>query len=112
MSFKTTNHLLFEKKKGELDVELLESFNPYIVTKSLSFLGMEVVEFTNDTLNVYGNIFETKEDKFKFFENMIPKTKKRKIDYIKRPKPEIKEDVMIPEFYSKRELDILDTYFK
>lgn len=111
MLFDTINYLLYKKDKNELDNELLEYFEPYMVARYLSFYDKgAIADYTNDSLNVYGNIFKTKEEKFLFFENVIPKLKWQKIDYIKKPKKEeVKIDKnkppeVIPEFYSKREL--------
>lgn len=83
--FNTINHMIFEKK-GEMTNELLEEFSPYMVTRYLSFYDKDLLKYTNDTLNVYGEIFETDEEKFRFFENVIPKLKRKKIDYISKRK--------------------------
>lgn len=114
MSFNTTNYLIFQKDRKELDNELLESFNPYLTMKTFSFYGGGcMINYINDTLNCYGNIFESKEDKFRFFENVIPKQKYKKISYIKSPKFEkMDEPQPIPEFYSKRELDLFENVSK
>ena len=113
MSFKTINYLLFEKQQPELDSELLEEFVPFLTTKSFSFIGKgQFVDYINDTLNVYGNIFPNKEDTFKFFDNVIPRQRKTKIDYIKKPKVEKTEEQVIPEFYSKREFDLFEQMSK
>jgi hypothetical protein len=107
MSFKTVNYLLFEKQQPELDSELLEEFSPFLTAKSLTFVGKgEFSDYVNDTLNVYGNLFPNKEETFKFFDNVIPRQKKTKINYLKKPKVEKVEEEVIPEFYSKREFDI------
>ena len=108
MSFKTTDYLIFKQDKKELDNELIENFNPYLTIKSFSFYdGGKMVDYINDTLNSYGYIFKNKEDQFKFFENIIPKQKYKKINYIKKPKQEKLESSPIPEFYSKREIDMM-----
>lgn len=111
MLFDTINYLLFEKKKEDLDNEILEYFQPYMVSRYLSFSDKNFVEYTNETLNIYGNVFKTKEDQFKFFENIIPKAKRKRIKYIKKPKEDKeKKDVVesaVPEFYSKREMKML-----
>lgn len=113
MSFKTVNYLLFEKQNPALDSELLEEFSPFLVAKSLSFVGKgEFVNYVNDTLNVYGNSFPNKEETFKFFDNVIPRQKKTKINYIKKPKVEKVDAPVIPEFYSKREFDIFEKMSK
>jgi hypothetical protein len=109
MPFKTTDYLLFQKRKP-LDGELLTNFNAWLTTKSFSFYeNGKLVDYINNTLNIYGNIFPTKEDQFKFFENIIPIQNRKKIIYLKKPKQlEKKENVPVPEFYSKREIDILE----
>lgn len=77
--------MLFDKK-SEMTNELLEEFSPYMTTRYLSFYDKDLLKYANETLNVYGNIFETEEEKFKFFENVIPKLKKKKINYISKRK--------------------------
>jgi predicted rRNA methylase YqxC with S4 and FtsJ domains len=114
MSFNTINYLIFKKENRGLDNELLNTFNPYITTKTFSFYNSgEMVPYINQTLNLYGDIFLTVEDQFKFYNNIIPKKPYRKITYIKKPKIEkIKDPVPVPEFYSKRELDLFNTLTK
>jgi len=108
MSFKTTDYLIFKQDKTELDNELLENFNPFLTTKTFSFYeNGKFVDYINDFLNSY-NIFKTKEDQFKYFEHIIPKQKYKKIAYIKKPKAEKIDQIHIPEFYSKREIDMMD----
>lgn len=109
MSFNATNYLLFDKRKKELDNEILESFVPWLVTRNFTFCGNDFIDYINDTLNVYGNVFSTKEEQFMFFNEIIPQLEKRKIQYVKAPKPEpAKEQVPVPEFYSKREIDMMN----
>jgi hypothetical protein len=108
MSFETINYLLFEKRK-ELDGELLNSFNPYMTAKTLSFYNDgKMANYVNDYLNCYSNIFSTKEDQFKFYENIIPIQKRKRITYIKKPKTEKIEEIPVPEFYSRREIDLFE----
>ena len=73
--------MLFEKK-SEMTNELLEEFSPYMVTRYLSFYDKDLLKYANETLNVYGQIFNTEEEKFRFFENVIPKLKRKKIEYV------------------------------
>lgn len=106
--FDTIDYLLFRKNKPELDNELLTGFVPYMVTRYLSFYDKNVVGYANDTLNRYTGIFKSKEEQFRFHDNIIPKLKRKKIQYIKKPKPaKEKEEKPIPEFYSKREIEML-----
>ena len=109
MSYSTINYLLFEKRR-ELDSELLNSFIPHITTKMLSFYDNgSMINYINDYLNRYGNIFQSKEEQFKFYENLIPVQRKKYINYIKKPVSEPPSELSaIPEFYSRRELDMMD----
>lgn len=114
MSFKTVDYLLFGKQTPELDAELLAEFSPFLVTKSFSFLNDGVFcDYINDSLNRYGNILKSKEEQFKLFDNLTMRQKKKRINYIKKPKAtKEKEAVPIPEFYSKREIDLFETLTK
>ncbi len=116
MSFKAVDYLIFGQQRSELDAEILAEFSPFLVTKSFSFLdGGTFVDFINDSLNVHGALFKNKEEQFKFFDHMIPRQKRKRINYIKKPKA-VKEKeavpVPIPEFYSKREIDLFETLTK
>lgn len=104
---------MFEKNKKELDAELLASFSPMITCRAFSFYeNGQFCDYINDTLNTYHRVFQTNEDKFKFFENVIPKLKRKKYNYISKPKVEEKSSRVIPEFYSERELDLFDNLSK
>ena len=81
--FNTINHILFDKK-GEMTNELLEEFSPYMVTRYLSFYDDDLLNYANETVNKYTQIFETDEERFRFFENVIPKLKRKRIDYISK----------------------------
>lgn len=100
MSFDTTNKLLFDKKEELTPDDFLE-FNPFLTMKMFSFYeNGKFVDYVNDILNVYGFLFENKEDQLHFFKNVIPELSKKRINYIKRPKPP-KDETIIPnnEFY-------------
>lgn len=113
MSFKATNYLIFDQSKRDLDNELLEEFNPWMTTKTFSFYNDgEFANYINDFLNGNFNTLKTKEEQFKYYENIIPKQKYKRITYIKKCKKEKVEEVPIPEFYSKREIDLLENLNK
>ena len=106
MAFKAVNYILFEKDKKELDFSVLEKFSSYLVRRYFSFYDSSYVLYINDTINKSYSFFRTKEDEFKFYDNLIPKLKKRPIKYVKRPKKSVEKDnYIIPEFCSKREID-------
>jgi hypothetical protein len=109
--FDTINYLLHEKNKSELDPDLLQEFNPFFTAKVFSYYDSgKYCSYINDTLNLYSGIFKTKEEEFKFFDAVIPKLKRRKSEYIKKPAPgKVKEESQhIPEFFSRREIESYD----
>lgn len=112
--FEAVNHLIFEKANQELDNNIMSQFSPYMVTRYLSFCSKEHATYANDTLNVYGNVLKSPDDQFRFYDNVIPKLRRMKIPYVKRPKEteKVKDDVPIPEFYSKREIELLTNALK
>jgi hypothetical protein len=81
--FNAINHILFDKK-GEMTNELLEEFSPYMVTRYLSFYDKDLLKYANETVNRYSQIFDTDEETFRFFENVIPKLKRKNIKYISK----------------------------
>jgi hypothetical protein len=112
--FNSINYLLFEKGKTEIDSDLLAEFSPWMTMRYLSFASNDFVEYTNETLNKYCNLFQDSADTFRFYQNVIYKSKKKKIPYIKVPKKdpkEVTEEYPIPEFLSKREIEIYENLF-
>jgi len=112
--FNTINYLLNEKRKPELDADLLQAFNPFITQKTFSYYDSgRFCGYINDSLNLYSNVFKTVEDQFRFYEVMIPVLKRRKSEYIKKPKKTEKdESIPLPEFLSRREVDLYETLSK
>ena len=82
-----------------------------MVTRYFSFYeNGKYIDYINSTINKYQNIFYTKEDEYKFYENVIPKLKNKKINYIKKNKKEkTKKDIVktVPDFYSRKEWENL-----
>jgi hypothetical protein len=112
--FNAINHILFEKPDKEINASALDEFSPYMVNRYFSFYSNgDYVDYINDTTNMYHSIFNTSEEQYKFFENIVPKLKKRKINYVKRIKKNENTDEVvkqIPDFYSRREWEALTNY--
>jgi len=108
--FNTINYLLYDKSEPKLNSDLLEEFNPYLTIKAFSYYDSgSFCNHINDTINIYGNVFDTKEDQFNFLQAVIPKLKRKKIEYIKKsPKVDEDESEKIPEFLSKREIEMYE----
>jgi hypothetical protein len=109
--FNAINHILFEKPNPQIDAGALDEFSPYMVNRYFSFYeNCDYVDYINETTNTYHSIFKTPEEQYKFFEHVIPKVKRKKINYIKRPKKTQNKDEVqkqIPDFYSIKEWESL-----
>lgn len=105
--FDSINNILFDKKK-DISLDNLANFSPYMVARYFSFYSNDWVDYCNETVNKYSNVFETEKEQYDFHMNVVPKLRKKRITYVKRPKQEKKEDITnVPDFYSKKELEML-----
>ena len=109
--------LLFDKKKEERpDADTLQSFTPYMVNRWLSFYDKTKAVFVNETLNKFSSIFDNKEDQYELYSNLIPRSKFKRISYIKKKKEVTEEDENIGvisknNMLSKREVQMyVDLY--
>lgn len=109
--------LLFDKKKEERpDADTLQSFTPYMVNRWLSFYDKAKAVFVNETLNRFSLIFDNKEDQYELYTNLIPRSKFKRISYIKKKKEATEEDENISiisknHMLSKREVQMyVDLY--
>jgi len=85
--------LLFTKKKEEkLDTDSLQAFTPFMVNRWLSFYDRSKAVFVNETLNKFCGLFEDKENLYELYNNLIPRSSFKKINYIKKLKEEKTED--------------------
>jgi hypothetical protein len=86
--FDILRSLLFSKNKSNDDInnESLSQFTPYMVNRWLSFYDNKKVIFVNETLNKFCSLFEDKNQMYKFYNNLIPQSKFKKINYIKKNK--------------------------
>lgn len=85
--------LFFVKKKEEkLDTDALQAFTPFMVNRWLSFYDRSKAVFVNETLNKFGGLFEDKESLYELYNNLIPRSSFKKINYIKKLKEEKTED--------------------
>ena len=76
----------FTSKKVEIDQADLQLFQPYMVNRWLSFYDRTKAVFVNETLNKFTDLFDNKEDSFKLYDNLIPRSKFKKIEYVKKQK--------------------------
>jgi hypothetical protein len=89
--FDTIKSVLFTKKVDDYS-ETYQTFTPYMINRYLSFYDKAQATFVNETFNKFTNIFETKEDNFNLYFNLIPKLKYKKIEYVKKTTTEKDKD--------------------
>lgn len=111
--FDLIRSLLFNKKLRveDVDSESLQHFLPFMINRWLSFYDRNAAVFTNETLNRFVGLFDDKTDQFNLYNNLIPRFKFKKIEYIKKSKDKKEEeDISIERFaknnmLSKREVN-------
>lgn len=87
--FQLLNCLFYNKKAltdSNLDSDSLQGFVPYMVNRWLSFYDRSKAVFVNETLNKYSYLFDDKNEMFKLYFNLIPQTRFKKIQYVKKKK--------------------------
>lgn len=103
--FDYLNSLLYTKKNIEMNCDEESQFNLFMVNRWVSFYSKDMNGYVNEFCNKQFTCFETKQEQFDLYLNVLPKLKFKKIEYIKKVKKEAteKEPPIIPEFLSQRE---------
>jgi hypothetical protein len=52
----------------------------------------DIAQILNETTNRYGKLFQTKQEQYDFILNMLPRVKKKRLNYIKKVKEEPKKE--------------------
>ena len=86
--FNFIDSVLFNKKKLNTINEGETQFNYYMVARWCSMYSPDISEILNQTTNVYGKTFSTKQEQYEFLLNILPKVKKKRINYLKKNKEE------------------------
>lgn len=82
--FDIIDGIAFSKKPHTSQVEDEKSYQPFLVNRWLSMLDGSAARIVNETLNRYGHVFNT-EEQYNFLSNVLPKYRKQRINYIKKP---------------------------
>lgn len=90
--FNFIDSVLFNKKKLNTINESETQFNLYMVNRWCSMYSSDVAQIINETSNKYGKLFQTKQEQYEFVLNMLPRVKKKRINYIKKNKEETKKE--------------------
>lgn len=95
--FEILKALFFVKSKNneEVNSDSLAQFSPFMVNRWLSFYDNSKTIFVNETLNKFHSLFEDKNETYKFYNNLIPQCRFKKINYVKKNKEKVEEDSTI-----------------
>lgn len=87
--FDILDGICFSKKKNlPVNVEDDKAFQPYIVNRWLSMLDPSAAKIVNATVNRYGHNFSN-EELYKMLVEVLPRYKRQKINYIKKPSKDV-----------------------
>lgn len=86
--FNFIDSVLFNKKKLNTINEGETQFNYYMVARWCSMYSPDIAQILNETTNVYGKALFTKQEQYEFLLNILPKVKKKRINYLKKNKEE------------------------
>jgi len=104
--FSYISYLLFTKKKKSIDnIDDENELVPYMINRWCSMYSTSIAKLINSTTNWLHPIFETKNEWYKFYYNILPKCQYRRIFYIKKVKKETENyDNLITRIASNVEL--------
>jgi len=95
--FNYIDSVLFTKEKLNKLNEDETQFNLYMLNRWCSMYSADMAQIINETTNRQKESFTLKQEQYNFIFNLLPKVKKKKINYIKKIKSEEKkEDENIP----------------
>tara|TARA_Y100000310_G_scaffold155108_1_gene154589 strand:- start:554 stop:934 length:381 start_codon:yes stop_codon:yes gene_type:complete len=112
--FDFVTNILFEKNKIDIDIAATELYSPYIVNRYVTFADKSLVRLINDSVNKHGAIFNINVEHYNFLHTLIPKIKRKYINYTKKKKKdrEVYERVCNVYELSQREVDLYSENFK
>ena len=112
--FDFVTNILFEKDKVDIDITSAQIYSPYIVNRYVTFADVRFVSAINNSVNMYGSVFSINVDHYNFLHVLIPKIKRKYINYTKKIKKDKKiyETVCKQYELSQREVDLYSETFK
>lgn len=102
MLFDTLNDILTNKKGDQLDnIDNEKEYSGYLVNRWLSMYSPNVAVIINETVNKFYNNFTTKKEHYLFLCKTLPRCTRKKIEYFKKDKGDVKIDDKIVLFLAK-----------
>jgi hypothetical protein len=86
--FNYIDSVLFTKQKLNKLNEEETQFNLYMLNRWCSMYSPDMAQIINETTNRYKEIFSLKQDQYNYLFNILPRVKKKRINYIKKVKSE------------------------
>lgn len=90
--FDYINSALFNKKKLNTINEDESQFSLYMLNRWCSMYSADIASIINESTNLYGKSFSSRQEQYEFALSIFPKVKRKKIDYIKKKKEEKSEE--------------------
>jgi hypothetical protein len=95
--FDYINSVLFSKKKLNTINEEESQFSLYMLNRWCSMYSTDIASIINESTNLYGKSFSTRQEQYEYALSIFPKVKSKKINYIKKKKEEkLEENTDIP----------------
>jgi len=112
--FDFVTNILFEKNKIDIDITSMELYSPYIINRYITFADKSLVHLVNNSVNKYGAVFTINVEHYNFLHVLIPKLKRKYINYTKKIKKDKKIYERVCERYelSEREVDLYSENFQ
>ena len=112
--FDFVTNILFEKNKIDMDITSVELYSPYIVNRYITFADKSLVHLVNESVNKYGGVFTINAEHYNFLHVLIPKLKRKYINYTKKIKRDKNMYELVCNLYelSQREVDLYSKTFK
>jgi hypothetical protein len=83
--FDFINNILFFKKNDiELNCEEYKKYNSYLINRWISMHSSDNAMIVNQTVNRRNFLCKESDSQYKFLLNVIPRSKYKKIEYIKK----------------------------
>ena len=110
--FDFVNNIAFSRTQIDINIADSQLYSSYITNRYITFINKESVLLINNTVNKYGSVFNN-ELHYNFLFNLIPKTKRKFIRYVKKKKKDKKNFERSAELYelSQREIQLYSENF-
>lgn len=102
MLFDTINDILYYKQGNQLDsIDNEKEYSGYMINRWLSMYSDNIAILVNETTNRFYNNFTTKKEQYTFLCKILPKSRIKRIEYLKKEKAETKIDDKVISFLAK-----------